>query len=101
MHHLFGRGPSVRPSCPSVRPSACQLTAADDDVYDVAALPQPHPQTHTHTHTPQALKANPESAVKELKLNNNYITRFGQVALTEAVDLVYEMGGGNMLTVTF
>ena len=50
---------------------------------------------------PQALKANPESAVKELKLNNNYITRFGQVALTEAVDLVYEMGGGNMLTVTF
>lgn len=51
--------------------------------------------------TPQALKANPESAVKELKLNNNYITRFGQVALTEAVDLVYEMGGGNMLTVTF
>lgn len=51
--------------------------------------------------TPQALKANPESAVKELKLNNNYITRFGQVALTEAVDLVYEIGGGNMLTVTF
>lgn len=47
------------------------------------------------------MKANPESAVKELKLNNNYITRFGQVALTEAVDLVYEMGGGNMLTVTF
>lgn len=61
---------------------------------------------HTHfpapTHPqPQALKANPESACKELKLNNNYITRFGQVALTEAVDMVYEMGGGNMLTVTF
>lgn len=50
---------------------------------------------------PQALKANPECAVKELKLNNNYITRFGQVALTEAVDMVYEMGGGNMLSVTF
>jgi hypothetical protein len=49
----------------------------------------------------QALKANPECAVKELKLNANYITRFGQVALTEAVDMVYEMGGGNMLTVTF
>lgn len=49
----------------------------------------------------QALKANPECAVKELKLNANYITRFGQVALSEAVDMVYEMGGGNMLTVTF
>jgi hypothetical protein len=24
-----------------------------------------------------------------------------QVALTEAVDMVYEMGGGNALTVTF
>jgi hypothetical protein len=53
------------------------------------------------SHTKQALKANPECAVKELKLNNNYITRFGQVALTEAVDMVYEMGGGNMLSVTF
>jgi hypothetical protein len=49
----------------------------------------------------QALKANPECAVRELKLNANYITRFGQVALTEAVDMVYEMGGGKMLTVTF
>lgn len=49
----------------------------------------------------QALKANPECAVKELKLNANYISRFGQVALSEAVDLVYELGGGNMLTVTF
>ncbi|KAF6252092.1 hypothetical protein COO60DRAFT_1555123 [Scenedesmus sp. NREL 46B-D3] len=49
----------------------------------------------------QALKANPECAVRELKLNANYITRFGQVALTEAVDMVYEMGGGKMLSVTF
>ena len=27
----------------------------------------------------QALKANPEGAPRELKLNSNYITRFGQV----------------------
>lgn len=49
----------------------------------------------------QALKNNAEHAVKELKLNANYITRFGQVALTEAVDMVYEMGGGKMTTVHF
>jgi hypothetical protein len=54
-----------------------------------------------HNRVLQALKANPECAVRELKLNANYITRFGQVALTEAVDMVYEMGGGKMLTVTF
>lgn len=39
--------------------------------------------------------------MKELRLNANYITRFGQVALTEAVDMVYEMGAGKILTVTF
>ena len=49
----------------------------------------------------QALKANPEGAAKELKLNANYITKFGQVALGEAVDMVYEMGKGRMTTIVF
>jgi hypothetical protein len=49
----------------------------------------------------QALKANAEGAVKELRLNANYITRFGQVALSEAVDMVYEMAGGRTTTVSF
>jgi hypothetical protein len=38
----------------------------------------------------QAFKANSDAAPKDLKLNSNYITRFGQVALGEAVDMVYE-----------
>lgn len=50
---------------------------------------------------PQALKANAEGAVRELRLNANYITRFGQVALGEAVDLVYELAGGKTTTVSF
>ncbi len=49
----------------------------------------------------QALKANAEGAPTDLKLNSNYITRFGQVALSEAVDMVYEMAGGKMTTVHF
>jgi hypothetical protein len=99
----------------------------------------------------QAFKANPEGAVKELKLNANYITRFGQVrgtvrrgrrvgrrgrggcvcdrgarwrgqprrpsrppyataqqpvrlvqvALGEAVDMVYEMAKGRTMSVQF
>ncbi len=49
----------------------------------------------------QAMKANASCAVKELKLNANYITRFGQVALSEAVDMVYEMGGGKQTSVVF
>jgi hypothetical protein len=86
----------------------------------------------------QALKANPEAAPQELRLNANYVTRFGQVraashahpaavstphcaapravarrracqadytysmqvALTEAVDQVYDMGGGKTITVS-
>ena len=39
----------------------------------------------------QALKQNPGLAPKELKLNANYITPFGQTALKEALDMVYEM----------
>jgi hypothetical protein len=49
----------------------------------------------------QSLKNNAEGAVKDLKLNMNYITKFGQVALSEAVDMVYELGGGRMTTVHF
>lgn len=41
----------------------------------------------------QALKANPSLAPKEVKISSNYITKFGQVALMEALDMVYEMSG--------
>ena len=47
-----------------------------------------------------ALKANPGGAPRELKVNANYITRFGQVALTEAIDHVYDCGKREM-TITF
>jgi hypothetical protein len=40
---------------------------------------------------PQALKANPGGAPVDFKLGANYLTRFGQVALTEAVEMVYDM----------
>jgi hypothetical protein len=49
----------------------------------------------------QGLKANAEAAPVDLKLNSNYITRFGQVALREAVDLVYEMSKGKTMTIHF
>lgn len=49
----------------------------------------------------QALKANPTGAPKELKINSNYVTKFGQVALTEALDMVYEMGGKREIVITF
>lgn len=39
--------------------------------------------------------------MRKLKLNANYITRFGQVALSEAVDMVYELAGGRTTTVHF
>lgn len=45
----------------------------------------------------QALKANPDGAPKELKVNANYITRFGQVALTEALDHVYDIARREMV----
>lgn len=47
------------------------------------------------------MKANPARAPRSLKLGSNYIGRFGQVALNEAVDMVAEMGGGRETTVTF
>ena len=49
----------------------------------------------------QALKSNPALAPKDVKISSNYITRFGQVALTEALDMVYEMGGQRMITIHF
>jgi len=49
----------------------------------------------------QALKVNPEAAPTDVRLNSNYITKFGQVALIEAVDMVYEMGKGRMIQVVF
>ncbi len=49
----------------------------------------------------QGLKANVEAAPTDLKLNSNYITRFGQVALSEAVDMIFELTKGKGLTVHF
>jgi Ran GTPase-activating protein (RanGAP) involved in mRNA processing and transport len=49
----------------------------------------------------QALKANPSSAPRSLKVNANYLGRMGQVALTEAMDMVAELGGGRDITITF
>lgn len=49
----------------------------------------------------QALKANPGLAPKEVKINSNYITKFGQVALMEALDMVYEMGDQREIVITF
>ncbi len=63
------------------------------------AVPWPTADPAVPWPSPQALKANAEGAVKDLRLNNNYITRFGQVALSEAVDMVFEMGGGKVTTV--
>lgn len=34
-------------------------------------------------------------------MNANYIGRFGQVALTEALDMVYEMAGGREIVITY
>jgi len=58
-------------------------------------------RSHAASVGPQALKANPTGAPKELKINSNYITRFGQTALTEALDMVYEMGGNREIVITY
>ena len=49
----------------------------------------------------QALKANPSLAPKEVKISSNYITKFGQVALMEALDMVYEMGDQREIVIHF
>ena len=51
--------------------------------------------------TLQALKANAVYAPSSLKVNANYITRFGQTALVEALDTVYEIGGQKEINITF
>jgi NLR family CARD domain-containing protein 3 len=48
----------------------------------------------------QALKANAELAPREFKINANYLTTFGQVALKEALDMVYDMARKE-ITITF
>ena len=47
----------------------------------------------------QALKQNPSLAPKELKLNANYIGSFGQTALKEALDMVYEMSAKEIVII--
>lgn len=49
----------------------------------------------------QGLRGNASGAVKELKLNSNYITERGMFVLTEALDLVYELGNGRETTIIF
>jgi len=49
----------------------------------------------------QALKANPSLAPKNVNMGSNYITNFGQVALEEALDMVYEMGGQREIVIHF
>ena len=34
-------------------------------------------------------------------MNANYIGRFGQVALTEALDMVYDLAQGREITITY
>lgn len=53
------------------------------------------------TQRTQALKANVASAPRELRVNSNYITNMGQVALTEAIDMVQELGRGKLISVQF
>jgi Ran GTPase-activating protein (RanGAP) involved in mRNA processing and transport len=45
----------------------------------------------------QSLKHNPESAPKDLNITSNLLTRLGQVALTEALDQVYDMSKREMV----
>jgi hypothetical protein len=49
----------------------------------------------------QAIKNNAEGAIASISVNNNYITKFGEVALTEAVELVEEMNPDRDLYVQF
>lgn len=49
----------------------------------------------------QALKNNPNNAPINLKVNSNYITNFGQTALVEALDTVYELSGNREINVHF
>lgn len=78
--------------------AGCNRAASPDFLSE--PLPTPCP-VHGRLGPLQALKANAEAAPTDLKLNSNYITRFGQVALSEAVDMVFEMAKGKTTTVHF
>lgn len=102
--------PRPPPALDAARGKSARCARSARSARAAAAVRAPnHILTHTpllYTHSTslsqkKALKANPTVAVKELKLNANYITRFGQVALSEAVDMVYEMGGQRVTTVHF
>jgi hypothetical protein len=45
----------------------------------------------------QAIKNNADASITSISLNNNYITKFGEVTLTEAVELVQELNPGRDL----
>ena len=49
----------------------------------------------------QAIKNNANGSMQSISMNNNYITKFGEVALTEAVELVEEMNPDRDLYVQF
>ena len=49
----------------------------------------------------QAIKNNADGAIQSISVNNNYITKFGEVALTEAVELIEEMNPDRDLYVQF
>eukprot|EP00897_Mesotaenium_endlicherianum_P008917 jgi/Mesen1/8053/ME000043S07437 len=49
----------------------------------------------------EALKANGEAAVTTLNLSSNYITKYGEVALSEARDIVSEMNDGKEVNILY
>ena len=49
----------------------------------------------------QALKNNGAASINTLGVANNYFTKFGEVALTEAVDLVRELYDGREVQINF
>ena len=49
----------------------------------------------------QAIKNTADESIQSISMNNNYITKFGEVALTEAVELVEELNPDRDLYVQF
>lgn len=49
----------------------------------------------------QALKNNSSASLKELSVSNNYITKLGEVALTEASELVRDLYDGREIAISF
>ena len=69
--HAAGRraNPKAAPACP------CALARPHGDALD------PKTAAGAVILSRQALKANPEGAPKEFKINANYLTKFGQVRI--------------------